>query len=73
ENWSPENVYIRQMFLNGAPYDKSYLTYDDIKNGAELHFVMDAAPNYRRAVKEASVPPSLSGTGKPLRYKVSTN
>ena len=69
QNWSPENVYIREMYLNGKQYDKSYITYEDIWGGAELHFVMSGKPNYRRAVSAAAVPASLSGVGKTLKYQ----
>ena len=68
ENWTPENLYVRKMYLNGKEYDKSYITYDDIKNGAEIRFVMSDKPAYNRAVKKTSVPPSLSERGKTLRY-----
>lgn len=69
ENWSSENVYIRKMYLNGKAYDKSYITYDDIRNGADIKFVMSKTPNKKRAVSDTSVPPSLSKTGKTLRYR----
>ena len=39
-NWSKENVYIDKMFLNGKPYTKSYITWEDIKDGADILFVM---------------------------------
>ena len=71
ENWSKDNVYIDKMFLNGVEYDKSYITYDDIRNGAKLHFVMSSSPNKKRAVSDESVPPSLSQEGETLRYQSS--
>lgn len=69
ENWKPENVYVKEMFLNGERYDKSYITYDDIKDGADIRFVMSRKPNYKRAVSESAVPPSLSEKGKTLKYR----
>lgn len=72
QNWSPENVYIREMYLNGEKYDKSYLTYDDIREGATIHFVLSRKPNYRRAISDAAVPASLSETGKTLLYRPSS-
>ena len=72
QNWSPENVYIREMYLNGKKYDKSYLTYDDIREGATIHFVLSRKPNYRRAISDAAVPASLSETGKTLLYRPSS-
>lgn len=69
ENWSPQNVYIRKMYLNGKEYDKSYLTYEDIRNGADIKFVMSRTPNKKRAVSAGSIPPSLSAPNKTMEYK----
>ena len=41
----PENIYIKKVYLNGRPYDKSYITYQDIVNGGTLTFIMDKRPN----------------------------
>lgn len=57
------------MYLNGKEYNKSFITYDDIKNGADIHFVMNKTPNYKRAVAEESVPPSLSNITKTMSYQ----
>lgn len=59
ENWSKENVYVKKVFLNGKVLDKSWLTYEDIRNGAELHFVMSPKPERKRAVSGNAIPPSL--------------
>ena len=69
ENWKPENVYVKELFLNGKRYDKSYITYEDIKDGANIRFVMSRKPNYKRAVSESAVPPSLSEKGRTLKYR----
>ena len=45
ENNSKENIYIQKVFLNGKPYKKTYITYDDILNGSTLKFVMGKKPN----------------------------
>lgn len=37
---SDENIYIQSMTLNGQPWEKNWFTYDDIKDGARLEFVM---------------------------------
>ena len=60
ENWSKDNVYVDKCYLNGKLLDKSYFTYDDIRDGGTLHFVMSKKPNRKRAVKKESVPPSVS-------------
>ena len=68
ENWSKENVYIDRMLLNGEEYDKSYITYDDLRNGAEIKFVMSANPNTSRATSPEAVAPSVSTPGHTRRY-----
>lgn len=45
ENNGKENVYIQSVLLNGKPYDKSYILYEDIMKGGNLTFVMGAQPN----------------------------
>lgn len=42
---SKENIYIQSVELNGKPYEKAYITYEDIMKGGELKFVMGATPN----------------------------
>ena len=61
KNWSKKNVYVKEVYLNGKKYDKSYITYDDLKEGMDLHFVMSGRPNYKRGVSDHAVPPSISG------------
>ena len=68
ENWSEQNLYVREIYLNGTRYDKSYLTYDDIKEGAHIHYVMAERPNYSRGKAKSALPPSLSGEKKTLKY-----
>ena len=69
ENWSATNVYVKELLVNGKKYDKSYLTYDDIKNGVELHFVMGEKPNYKRGISKEDIPQSISLPGKTVLYK----
>ena len=44
-NDSEENIYIRKVYLNGKPYHKSYITYNDIINGSTLKFEMGKKPD----------------------------
>lgn len=37
---SADNKYIKSVTLNGEPYDKPYITHDDIMSGGELIFRM---------------------------------
>ena len=45
ENNSKENIYIQEVYFNGKPYEKSYITYDELITGGTLKFVMGPKPN----------------------------
>ena len=45
ENNSKENIYIQEVYFNGKPYEKSYITYDELIAGGTLKFVMGPEPN----------------------------
>ena len=45
QNNSNENIYIQSATLNGQPYTKSYITYEDVMKGGNLTFVMGNTPN----------------------------
>ena len=40
DNASAENIYIKQISLNGKPLDRMFISHDDIANGGTLHCVM---------------------------------
>lgn len=44
-NNSRENIYIQSVTLDGRPYDRSYVTHDDLLRGGELVFTMGPHPN----------------------------
>lgn len=44
-NNSADNRYIQSATLNGKPYTRSYIMYDDITAGGELELVMGPAPS----------------------------
>ncbi|HIY88729.1 MAG TPA: GH92 family glycosyl hydrolase [Candidatus Bacteroides pullicola] len=46
---SQENCYIRSMTFNGAPYDKTYITHEQILSGGVLEFEMSAECAYSPA------------------------
>ncbi len=56
---SPENIYIKSAMLNGKPYDKNYITHDDITNGSTLEFEMSATPSMTRGRSPESSPPTI--------------
>lgn len=45
KNWSPKNVYVNALYVNGKLHKSPFLKYEDICNGAKLHFVMSSKPN----------------------------
>jgi predicted alpha-1,2-mannosidase len=47
---SEKNIYIQSVTLNGKPYSKSFITFDDIKEGGTLEFVMGDQPNVRYGI-----------------------
>jgi predicted alpha-1,2-mannosidase len=58
-NNSMQNVYVQSLNLDGSPYDKTYLPFDLIKNGATLDFVMGSSPSSWGTADDA-VPPSIT-------------
>jgi putative alpha-1,2-mannosidase len=52
--------YVKSVKLNGQPYRKAFITYDDLKDGAELTFEMSATPNKKRLFSEDEKPYSLT-------------
>lgn len=41
---SKENIYIQSVKLDGKPYDKSYITHEQIMNGSRLELEMASQP-----------------------------
>ena len=41
---SKENIYIQSVKIDGKPYDKSYITHEQIINGSVLEFEMGDKP-----------------------------
>ena len=62
-------VYINKVYVNGKRYTKSYLTWDDVKNGMDIEFVMSKKPNRKWAVAKDDIAPSVSVEGKTVAYK----
>ncbi len=59
-NVSDKNRYVRSLLLNGEPYDKMYLTHDDLMKGGVLEFRMASKPDKRRGTGAGDKPYSLS-------------
>lgn len=68
ENWSPQNVYVKALYVNGVKLSRSYISYNEISNGATIKFVMSSRPNFKRGTARDDVPPSLSLPGHTATY-----
>jgi len=54
----PQKPYIQGATLNGEPFDKIYISHEQIMNGGELVFEMGSSPNYHWGVSPESRPAS---------------
>ncbi|MCL3779376.1 glycoside hydrolase family 92 protein [Prolixibacteraceae bacterium JC049] len=62
-NASIENIYIQSMSVNGKKWNKSYLTHEDISNGATITFKMGKRPN-KSWGRKLAIPHSYSSVKK---------
>ncbi|MFC6998631.1 GH92 family glycosyl hydrolase [Rufibacter roseus] len=60
QNNSAQNVYVQQVFLNGKPLNRSYITHAEVMQGGHLKFVMGPAPEKSWATAPAAFPPSMT-------------
>ncbi len=51
-----KNIYIQSATLNGQPYEKAYISYDDIMAGGTLTFIMGSEPNKNFGLKPENRP-----------------
>ena len=51
KNNSSRNIYIQKALLNGKSYNKCYIDYADIINGATLELIMGPAPNKKWGIE----------------------
>lgn len=58
-NNNKQNVYIQKVELNGKPHTRSFITYNDIKEGGKLTFYMGSEPNYEFGTKPEERPKSM--------------
>ncbi len=57
---SAENKYVQAVTINGKPWDKNWLSHDELQKGGEVKFVMAATPNKGRGTMAAAYPYSFS-------------
>ncbi|HEX3073886.1 MAG TPA: glycoside hydrolase family 92 protein, partial [Ignavibacteriales bacterium] len=60
ENYSPENMYIQSVKLNGKKWNKTYIPFEEISKGGEIIYVLGNQPNKDWGTAEDSIPPSIS-------------
>lgn len=53
-----ENKYIQSAKLNGAEYNKTWFTHEDVMKGGTLELFMGDHPNKKWGVGEGANPPS---------------
>jgi predicted alpha-1,2-mannosidase len=59
-NNSAANMYIQSATLNGKPWNKTWFSHADIRNGAKLVLTMGATPNKAWGSAPDAAPPSMS-------------
>ncbi|HEY3372018.1 MAG TPA: glycoside hydrolase domain-containing protein, partial [Prolixibacteraceae bacterium] len=59
-NLSDQNIYIQSVMLNGQPWNKTYITHEDLMKGGELIFNMASKPNKKWGTSKESRPYSVS-------------
>lgn len=52
--------YVNRLSVNGNIYDRNYITYDLLNQGARLDYQMGKEPNYSRGIAADSKPYSFS-------------
>lgn len=60
KNYSPQNVYIQSVKLNGQEYKKRFITHGNIAAGGALEFEMGSAPNADSWMKADVLPYSVT-------------
>ncbi|MBI5008628.1 MAG: glycoside hydrolase family 92 protein, partial [Bacteroidia bacterium] len=55
-----ENIYVKNIKLNGRRIDKNYITHSDLQKGGKLIFSMVSQPDSVRGTKPEAFPYSMS-------------
>ena len=58
EHNGPQHPYIHSAKLNGQPFDKVFLTHEQLVSGGEIVFDMVSAPDHHWATAPAARPPA---------------
>ena len=57
---SKENIYVRDIKLNGKVMDKNFISHSQLIKGGTLLFQMGSAPEIKRGTRETAYPYSMS-------------
>ncbi len=57
---SDDNIYIRNLYIDGKEYKHNYLLHDRLMQGVTIDAVMSDTPNKKRGVTEEDAPYSFS-------------
>lgn len=60
KNYSPDNKYIQEAYLDGAEWTKAWFSHDDLQKGGILELVMGKFPNKQWGASPSEQPPSFS-------------
>lgn len=60
ENYSPANIYIKEVYLNGKILKRCFIRHQEIMDGGNLKFIMTSEPNKIWATENESVPYSMT-------------
>jgi len=60
---SAQNRYVQAASLNGAAYNKNWISHFDIQKGGKFSTLMGVAPNKNKGTSKEAYPYSFS-TGK---------
>ena len=62
---SDKNCYVHSLKINGKPYDKRYITHNDLMKGGVMEYKMSSSPAKKRGLSRADRPYSMTdGIGK---------
>ncbi len=59
-NNNENNLFVKRMTLNGAPYNNNWLSHSELLKGAVINFDMSHQPNKQRGILPVNFPYSLS-------------
>ncbi len=57
---SHDNCYVSSLEINGHAVDRNYLTQQELKDGAHLHFSMQSTPDTNRGTSSEAAPYSFT-------------